>query len=57
MFNNSFLKKLNVLYIENDVHDREHFSNILHKFFNNVIVCSSADEGISSYLEKRAIFY
>uniref|UniRef100_UPI004047E852 response regulator n=1 Tax=Aliarcobacter sp. TaxID=2321116 RepID=UPI004047E852 len=57
MFNNSFLKKLNVLYIENDVHDREHFSSILHKFFNNVIVCSSAEEGISSYLEKKEEFF
>ena len=35
MFNNSFLKKLNILFIESDEEDREHFSNILYKFFNN----------------------
>ena len=49
MFNNSFLKKLNILFIESNNEDREHFSNILYKFFNNVIVCSSGREGIKSF--------
>lgn len=57
MFNNSFLKKLNILYIESNNEDREHFSNILYKFFNNVIVCSSGKEGISSFLEKRKEYF
>ena len=57
MFNNSFLKKLNILFIESNNEDREHFSNILYKFFNNVIVCSTAKEGIESFLEKRKEYF
>lgn len=57
MFNNSFLKKLNILFIESNNEDREHFSNILYKFFNNVIVCSSGREGIKSFLEKRKEYF
>ena len=57
MFNNSFLKKLNILFIESNEEDREHFSNILYKFFSNVIVCSTGQEGISSFLEKRNDFF
>lgn len=53
MFNNSFLKKLNILFIESNKEDRNHFSNILYKFFNNVIVCSTGKEGIDTFLEKR----
>jgi PAS domain S-box-containing protein len=53
MFNNSFLKKLNILFIESNKEDRDHFSNILYKFFNNVIVCSTGKEGINTFLEKR----
>ena len=53
MFNNSFLKKLNILFIESNKEDRDHFSNILYKFFNNVIVCSTGKEGIDTFLEKR----
>lgn len=53
MFNNSFLKKLNVLFIESDMEDREYFSDILHKFFNNVVVCKNAKEGFENFLEKR----
>ena len=44
MFNNSFLKKLNILFIESNKEDREYFSDILNKFFNNVIVCSTLKE-------------
>ena len=57
MFNNSFLKKLNILFIESNNEDREHFSNILHKFFNNVIVCSTGKEGIENFLEKRKEYF
>ena len=57
MFNNSFLKKLNILFIESNEEDREHFSNILYKFFSNVIVCSTGQDGISSFLEKRNDFF
>lgn len=57
MFNNSFLKKLNILFIESNDEDREHFSNILFKFFNNVIVCSNAQEGLNNFLEKRKDFF
>lgn len=57
MFNNSFLKKLNILFIESNSEDREHFSNILYKFFNNVIVCSNGKEGIDSFLEKRKEYF
>lgn len=57
MFNNSFLKKLNILYIESNNEDREHFSNILYKFFNNVIVCSTGKEAISNFLEKREKYF
>jgi PAS domain S-box-containing protein len=53
MFNNSFLKKLNILFIESNKDDREHFSNILYKFFNNVIVCTTGKEGVEGFLEKR----
>ena len=53
MFNNSFLKKLNILFIESDMEDREYFSDILHKFFNNVIVCENAKEGLDYFLEKK----
>lgn len=53
MFNNSFLKKLNILFIESNKEDRDHFSNILYKFFDNVIVCSTGKEGIDTFLEKR----
>jgi len=57
MFNNSFLKKLNILFIESNKEDREHFSNILYKFFNNVIVCSTGKEGIENFLEKRKEYF
>jgi len=57
MFNNSFLKKLNILFIESNSEDREHFSNILYKFFNNVIVCSTGEEGIDNFLEKRKEYF
>lgn len=57
MFNNSFLKKLNILFIESDQEDREHFSNILYKFFSNVIVCTNGKDGINSFLEKRNDFF
>ncbi len=57
MFNNSFLKKLNILFIESDEEDREHFSNILYKFFNNVIVCTNGEDGINSFLEKSNDFF
>lgn len=57
MFNNSFLKKLNILFIESNSEDKEHFSNILYKFFNNVIVCSTGKEAIDSFLEKRNDFF
>lgn len=57
MFNNSFLKKLNILFIESNNEDREHFSNILYKFFNNVIVCSTGEEGIDNFLEKRKEYF
>ena len=57
MFNNSFLKKLNILFIESNKEDREYFSDILNKFFNNVIVCSTGKEGIDSFIEKRKDFY
>ncbi len=57
MFNNSFLKKLNILFIESNDEDREHFSNILYKFFNNVIVCSNGKDGIDSFLEKREEYF
>lgn len=57
MFNNSFLKKLNILFIESNTEDREHFSNILYKFFNNVVVCSNGKEGIDSFLEKRQEYF
>lgn len=57
MFNNSFLKKLNILFIESDKEDREHFSNILYKFFNKVIVCQTGKEAIDNFLEKRKDFF
>ena len=57
MFNNSFLKKLNILFIESNSEDKEHFSNILYKFFNNVIVCSTGKEAIDSFLEKREEYF
>lgn len=57
MFNNSFLKKLNVLFIESNGEDREHFSNILYKFFNNVVVCSTGKDGIDNFLEKREEYF
>lgn len=57
MFNNSFLKKLNILFIESNTEDREHFSNILYKFFNNVVVCSNGKDGIDSFLEKRQEYF
>jgi PAS domain S-box-containing protein len=57
MFNNSFLKKLNILFIESDKEDREHFSNILYKFFNEVIVCQTGKEAIDNFLEKRKDFF
>lgn len=57
MFNNSFLKKLNILFIESNTEDREHFSNILYKFFNNVVVCSNGKEGIDSFLGKRQEYF
>ena len=57
MFNNSFLKKLNVLFIESNDEDREHFSNILYKFFNNVVVCSTGKDGIDNFLEKREEYF
>lgn len=57
MFNNSFLKKLNILFIESNNEDREHFSNILYKFFNNVVVCSTGKDGIYNFLEKRKEYF
>ena len=57
MFNNSFLKKLNILFIESNDEDRKHFSNILYKFFNNVVVCSNGKDGIDSFLEKREEYF
>lgn len=57
MFNNSFLKKLNILFIESNKEDREYFSDILNKFFNSVIVCSTGKEGIDNFIEKRKDFY
>ena len=57
MFNNSFLKKLNILFIESDSEDREHFSNILYKFFNKVIVCATGKEAMDNFLEKRNEFF
>lgn len=57
MFNNSFLKKLNILFIESNKEDREHFSNILYKFFKDVIVCTTGKEGLERFLEKRKDFF
>ena len=57
MFNNSFLKKLNILFIESNKEDREYFSDILNKFFNSVIVCPTGKEGIDNFIEKRKDFY
>ena len=57
MFNNSFLKKLNILFIESNNDDREHFSDILYKFFNNIIVCVNGEEGIDSFKEKIKDFF
>lgn len=57
MFNNSFLKKLNILFIESNKEDREYFSDILNKFFNSVIVCSTGKEGIDNFIEKRKDLY
>lgn len=57
MFNNSFLKKLNILFIVSNDEDKEYFSNILYKFFNNVIVCSNGKEGIENFLEKRKEYF
>ena len=57
MFNNSFLKKLNILFIESNKEYREYFSDILNKFFNSVIVCSTGKEGIDNFIEKRKDFF
>jgi PAS domain S-box-containing protein len=57
MFDNSFLKKLNILYIESNYEDRDYLSNILYRFFNNVIVCSNALDAIKSFTQKDEDFF
>jgi PAS domain S-box-containing protein len=57
MFNNNFLKKLNILFIESKKEDRDYFSNILDNFFNSMNFCSSAKEGIDSFIEKKEEYF
>lgn len=53
MFNHSFLKTLDILYIESDKNTRTHFSNILNKLFNSVILATTAKEGIEKFLSNK----
>lgn len=55
MFNNRFLKKINILFIESNKEDRDYFSNILDKFFNKIIFCLNAREGIKFFERKENI--
>lgn len=49
MFNKEFLKTLTVLYIEDDPNIRESLTNILNKFFFEVIICKDGDEAINQF--------
>lgn len=53
MFNHSFLKTLDILYIESDNSTRTHYTNILNKLFNSVIAVETAEEGINKFISNK----
>ncbi|MGM0519353.1 MAG: response regulator [Campylobacterota bacterium] len=54
MFNYEFLKKLDVLYIENDEQEKKHLTLMLAKQFGNVISFKTAHEALAKFKEDKA---
>ena len=53
MFNYEFLKKLDVLYVENDEQEKKHLTLMLSKQFGNVISFKTAKEALEKFKEDK----
>lgn len=53
MINQSFLKTLNVLYIEDSVATRTQFAMMLSKLFNKVVIADDGQEGIEKFIANK----
>jgi PAS domain S-box-containing protein len=49
MFNQNFLKKLNILYVEDDPTARGKLSKIFERFFKNVLTAENGQDGLNIY--------
>lgn len=53
MFNMDFLKKLNILYVEDEQVAREKLSKFLNKFFNKVTLAQNGLEGYDAFIKAK----
>lgn len=53
MINNEFLKKLTILYVEDDDITREQFAKSLRRLFKNVILGVNGEDGYNKFQEAR----
>ena len=53
MINQSFLKTLNVLYIEDSVATRTQFTMMITKLFNKVVIADDGQEGIEKFIANK----
>jgi CheY-like chemotaxis protein len=53
MINNEFLKKLTILYVEDEDLAREQFGKSLRRLFKNVILASNGEDGYNKFQEAR----
>lgn len=53
MFNNEFLKKLSILYVEDDEMARNQLARTLNRLFKNVILANNGLDGLEKYVKAK----
>ena len=53
MFNNEFLKKLSILYVEDDEMARNQLARTLNRLFKNVILANNGFDGLEKYIKAK----
>lgn len=53
MFNNEFLKKLSILYVEDDEMARNQLARTLNRLFKNVILANNGFDGLEQYIKAK----
>jgi len=53
MFNNEFLKKLSILYVEDDEMARNQLARTLNRLFKNVILANNGLDGLEKYIKAK----